>query len=264
MEGPTPSSAIFYGALMVHAGVYLVIRLAPVFEQAPMAMAIMAAAGMLTALYGFVCGLVQSDVKSALVFSTSAQVGLMFLEAGLGYWNLALWHLCAHAVVRGYQFLSAPSMMHRVVGHPARPVPRFLGQSRWLYLAAMHRFWIEPLGDWLIVKPTLRLSRDFQVFESRAIGGFWGHPLPVVRSAHRPPGTVDPTVIAASGVFGRAVAALATLLYWFEDRLVLQGVGQTLLDAGRRLGVRLNRLETLLDEPRYLVLFVTATLLAAL
>ncbi|MBS1211391.1 MAG: NADH/Ubiquinone/plastoquinone [Proteobacteria bacterium] len=266
MEGPTPSSAVFYGALMVHAGVYLVIRLEPVFEQAPIAMALMAGVGLLTALYGFVCGLVQTDVKSALIFSTSGQVGLMFLEAGLGYWQLALWHLCAHAVVRGYQFLSAPSLMHRILGQPTRPVSAWLGQRRWLYLAALQRLWLEPLGDWLVVKPVLRLSRDASLFDGQVLDRFWGPPLPAIQRESTTGQTTatDPTVIRASGLFGRAVAALATLLFWFEDRLVLQGVGQKLVDAGRRLGVRLNRLETLLNEPRYLVLFIAATLLAVI
>jgi len=67
MEGPTPSSAIFYGAVMVHAGVFLVLRLQPLFEQAPLAMRLMATIGLVTALYGFLCGLAQTDVKSALV-----------------------------------------------------------------------------------------------------------------------------------------------------------------------------------------------------
>ena len=116
MEGPTPSSAVFYGAVMVHAGVYLVILLRPVFEHAPLAMAVVAIVGLMTAVYGFVVGLTQTDVKSSLIFATSGQLGLMFLECGLGFWQLAGWHLCAHAVVRGYQFLTAPSLMHNMQG----------------------------------------------------------------------------------------------------------------------------------------------------
>ncbi|MGD8931379.1 MAG: proton-conducting transporter membrane subunit, partial [Chromatiales bacterium] len=80
LEGPTPSSALFYGSLMVHAGVYLVIRLQPVFEQVPLLMALLVLFGLLTALYAYLVSLVQSDVKSMLMFSTTAQVGLMFVE----------------------------------------------------------------------------------------------------------------------------------------------------------------------------------------
>ncbi len=122
MEGPTPSSALFYGAVMVHAGVYLVLRLQPLFEQSPLLMAVLAAVGLATALYGFVGGLAQTDIKSALIFATTGQVGLMFLACGLGFWRWALVHLCCHAVLRGYQFLSAPSILQQLQGaHPAGP-----------------------------------------------------------------------------------------------------------------------------------------------
>ena len=75
MEGPTPSSALFYGAVMVHAGVYLVLRLQPLFEQSPVVMAAMAAVGLATALYGFLGGLAQTDIKSALIFPLRGRSG---------------------------------------------------------------------------------------------------------------------------------------------------------------------------------------------
>src|SRR5512146_1482972 len=129
-EGPTPSSSGFYGAVMVHSGVYLVLLLQPVFERAPLIMALVAMVGLLTAIYGFVSGLTQTDVKSSLFFATSGQLGLMFLECGLGLWQLASWHLCAHAVVRGYQVLSAPSLMHNILGNPIKPADRELAGTR--------------------------------------------------------------------------------------------------------------------------------------
>ena len=250
IEGPTPSSAIFYGAVMVHAGVYLVLRLESVFDQAPVVMALMAASGLLTAIYGFVCGLTQTDVKSALIFATLGQVGLMFLEAGLGFWNLALWHLCAHAVFRGYQFLTAPSLMHQIVGSPARALPERLARQHGLYLASLQRFWLEELGDRLVVTPIRRLGGDLQAFDSRIIEKAFGEPT-----------ADDRDVTRASGLTGRLVWRLALALHWFEYRLVLGGLGQELLDAGRRLGVRLNTVEELLNRPRYLVAFILATLL---
>jgi len=266
MEGPTPSSAIFYGAVMVHAGVYLVLRLQPVFEQAPLAMALMAAIGLTTALYGFVCGLTQTDVKSALIFSTSGQIGLMFLEAGLGWWNLALWHLCSHAVFRVYQFLTAPSLMHQIVGSPNRSVPARVAQQRWLYVASLQRFWLENLGDWLVVKPLQRLGSDLSLFDHQVVHSAAGLPVgsSIEEGSEREPGSADPDVIRVSGLAGRCIAIMANLLHWFEDRLVLKGVGEELLLAGRRLGVRLNRFEALLNEPRYLIVFIIASLLTVL
>jgi NADH:ubiquinone oxidoreductase subunit 5 (subunit L)/multisubunit Na+/H+ antiporter MnhA subunit len=89
LEGPTPSSAVFYGSLMVHAGVYLLCRLQGLLLQVPDLLALLAVVGLTTALYGGLCALVQSDVKSALIFSVVAQVGLMFFCCGLGLFWLA-------------------------------------------------------------------------------------------------------------------------------------------------------------------------------
>ncbi|KYF86293.1 NADH dehydrogenase, partial [Sorangium cellulosum] len=111
MEGPTPSSALFYGAISVHAGVYLMLRAAPLLERAPVASAVVACVGALTAVYGTMVGRVQADVKSALAHATMSQVGIMFVEIGLGYYWLALVHLCAHACLRCLQMLRAPSAL---------------------------------------------------------------------------------------------------------------------------------------------------------
>jgi NADH:ubiquinone oxidoreductase subunit 5 (subunit L)/multisubunit Na+/H+ antiporter MnhA subunit len=272
MEGPTPSSAIFYGAVMIHAGAYLVLRLQPLFEQAPLAMSLMAALGLATALYGFFCGLAQTDVKSALIFSVVAQVGLMFFAAGLGFWRLALVHLHAHAIFRAYQFLAAPSLMHQILGAPARPVPALLGRWPALYTAALQRLWLENLGDWLLVKPVQRLGADLRVFEHEALERVFGPPardaavsLPARPLPERGPGVgaPNPAAIRVSGLPGALLGASAHALHWFEEKLVLQGVGQGLIVAGRRLGVRLNRIEEMLNQPRFLVVLIIATLLLA-
>ena len=163
MEGPTPSSAVFYGAVMVHAGVYLVILLSPIFEQAPLAMAMLALVGLTTALYGFVVGLTQTDVKSSLIFASSGQLGLMFLECGLGFWQLAAWHLSAHAVVRGYQFLTAPSLMHNLQGSDKQTTQRKI--PAWLYVASLQRFWLDPITDWALVRPVRGLAHDLSYFD---------------------------------------------------------------------------------------------------
>jgi len=267
MEGPTPSSAIFYGVGVVHAGVYLVLRLEPLFGQTPVAMALMAGLGLATALYGFFCGLAQTDIKSALIFSTTGQVGLMFFAAGLGFWHWALWHLCAHAVFRGHQFLTAPALMHAIAGSPPRRPHPWLGRNRLLYMAAMQRFWLEPLSDWLVLKPAQRLADDLNAFDRQIVEPAFGLPAPAAELAGggagepgRPAG--DPEVLRVSGLAGWAVRALANALHWFEEKLVLQGASQNMAVWGRRLGVRLNHIEDLLNQPRFLVVFILATLLA--
>ncbi len=272
MEGPTPSSAVFYGAVMVHAGVYLVILLRPVFEHAPLAMAVIAIVGLMTAVYAFVVGLTQTDVKSSLIFATSGQLGLMFLECGLGFWQLAAWHLCAHAVVRGYQFLTAPSLMHNVrdlsAASPQRNIPL------WVYAASLQRFWLDQITDWALVKPVRGLAHDLSYFDDHIVDRIMGAPTPAIRAisslaqleerlvgAHLD--NQSDTFAQGSGLAGKLTEWTATVLHWFEDRFVLRGIGKNAVNYGRLLGHIANRFEQSVLRPRYLVLFVFITLLVA-
>ncbi len=271
MEGPTPSSAVFYGAVMIHAGVYLVILLSPIFEHAPLAMAVLAIVGLLTAIYAFVVGLTQTDVKSSLVFATSGQLGLMFFECGLGFWQLAAWHLCAHAVVRSYQFLTAPSLMHNVreLGVEAAPsIPI------WLYVASVQRFWLDQITDWALVKPVRSLAHDLSYFDDHIVDRTMGVPDPAIQAisslaqleeqligAHLD--TDSDNFAQGSGLAGKLTEWTAGLVHWFEDRFVLRGIGNNALDYGRRLGHIANTVEQSVLRPRYLVLFVFITLLVA-
>ena len=251
LEGPTPSSAIFYGSLMVHAGVYLVIRLAPVLEHAPAVMALLAGLGLLTALYGWLSGLTQSDVKSSLIFATTTQVGLMFLACGLGWFELAAWHLGLHAGWRAYQFLMAPSYMHLVQG-PAAPVPAWLAGRRRLYTAALERFWLEPAGDWLLVRPTRGLGRDMNAFDEQVVEPIIGMPpAPRERTAE---------IARGQGVLGHLLERVAARFARLEEHLVLQGTGGRLGQVLHRVGSYLQAVETLLERPRYLLLLIMATL----
>ncbi|MDF9393352.1 hypothetical protein ELQ36_12905 [Methylococcus capsulatus] len=271
MEGPTPSSAIFYGALMIHAGVYLVLRLEPLFVHAEVASALMAVAGLLTALYGYFCGLSQTDVKSVLAFSTLAQVGLMFLACGLGLWQLAAWHLFAHAVVRGYQFLAAPGLMHALCGQPTRPLPAWLANSRRGYAASLNRFWLEAAVDRACVLPVQSLAEDFDTFDRQVLDRLVDAPEPAVRGLaalanweERRFG-VPLDAEAGQGIGGLPgwiVARTASGLHWFEDRLVLKGGGVDLWRAGRWFGHSLQRLEVLLAQPRYVCLVLLISLFA--
>jgi NADH:ubiquinone oxidoreductase subunit 5 (subunit L)/multisubunit Na+/H+ antiporter MnhA subunit len=265
MEGPTPSSAIFYGAVMVHAGVFLLLRLQDLFAQAPFAMAALALIGVLTALFGYLTGLAQTDVKSALAFSTLAQVGLMFAAAGFGFWQWALWHLCAHALFRGWQFLAAPSMLHAIAGRPQHPVPFWLGRSRRLYAAVSQRFWLEPLGDWLLLKPTQQLAADAGAFDRQVLMPLFGQPASsasIAAALARGDEAVRPEILRVNGLPATLLLTAANALHWFEEKLVLQAIGKDLLVFGRHLGRRMNLIEDLLNQPRYLLLIVLATLLA--
>jgi formate hydrogenlyase subunit 3/multisubunit Na+/H+ antiporter MnhD subunit len=285
MEGPTPSSAVFYGAVMVHAGVYLIILLRPVFEHAPLAMAVIAIVGLMTAVYSFVVGLTQTDVKSSLIFATSGQLGLMFMECGLGLWQWAGWHLCAHAVVRGYQFLTAPSLMHNMQGSyietsrrkaPANAHSRRLRRvgdvPTWVYVASLQRFWLDQITDWALVKPVRGLAHDLSYFDDHIVDHIMGAPAPAIRvisslaqleeqmiGAHLD--SESDKFAQGSGLAGKLTEWTAAILHWFEDRFVLHGIGKGAIDYGRRLGHIANKFEQSVLRPRYLVLFVCITLL---
>ncbi len=256
MEGPTPSSALFYGAVMVHAGVYLVLRLQPLFEQSPALMAAMAVVGLATAFYGFVAGLAQTDIKSALIFSTSGQVGLMFLACGLGFWRLALAHLCCHAIFRGYQFLSAPSILHQLQGERARPVPDWLARRRRAYAAALQRFWLEDMTNWSVVRPVRWLARQLSMFDTAVVDRATGLPAPTVRALsslaqweerqlgagrllERAPDARD----QGQGIVGRVTEWTAGMFHRFEEQMVFRAVGQGIVSTSHRLGHGLSRVE---------------------
>jgi len=274
MEGPTPSSAVFYGAVMIHAGVYLVCLLRPLFELSVFVMAILAVVGFLTALYSFIVGLTQTDVKSSLVYAVSAQLGLMFLECGLGFWQLAKWHLCAHAVVRAYQLLSAPNLMHAVHNNPIKPVSLKIASLRWAYTASLQRFWLDQITDWALVKPIRRLASDLCYFDDHIVDRLMGVPNPALHTVSslvqleetklgaRLDNNSD-TFAQGSGLAGTLTAWTASILHWFEDRFVLHGIGKSTIRYGRELGHLANKFESLILRPRYLVLFVCITLLVA-
>lgn len=269
LEGPTPSSAVFYGSLMVHAGVYLLIRLEPLFQQAPSLMPMVALIGLVTALYGWFSGLTQTDVKSSLMFATTTQVGLMFFECGLGWFDVAAWHLALHAVWRAYQFLNAPALLY-LTTKPARPVPRWLRERKRLYTASLQRFWLDPASDWLLLRPTEQLARDIQAFDDEVVNRLVG--LPDQDSAlsslteweERKEGDPKKSIAHARGLVGSILAWLANLLYWFEEHLVLQGGGEGLHKGLHFLGSYLLQIEELLSRPRYLLLLIMATLVVIL
>ena len=114
MEGPTPSSALIHAATMVTAGVYMIARSHVIYDAAPDALLVIAIIGALTALYGALVGLTVSDIKGILAFSTTTQLGLMFLACGLGAYAVAIFHLVAHAFLKSFLFLTAPSILHHM------------------------------------------------------------------------------------------------------------------------------------------------------
>jgi len=112
MEGPTPVSALIHAATMVTAGVYMVARMNPLFSRAPIAMLIVAIVGAVTAFYAATIGLMQTDIKKVLAYSTVSQLGYMFLGCGVGAYAAGIFHLMTHAFFKGLLFLCAGSVIH--------------------------------------------------------------------------------------------------------------------------------------------------------
>ena len=121
MEGPTPVSALIHAATMVTAGVYMVARMNPLFSRGPLAMFIVALIGALTAFFAATIGLLQTDIKKVLAYSTISQLGYMFLACGVGAYASGVFHLMTHAFFKGLLFLAAGSVIHAMGGDQEMP-----------------------------------------------------------------------------------------------------------------------------------------------
>ena len=112
MEGPTPVSALIHAATMVTAGVFMVARLSPLFELAPIALNVVAVIGAITAFFAATVGLVQTDIKRVVAYSTCSQLGYMFVAEGLGAYGTGIFHLFTHAFFKALLFLGAGAVIH--------------------------------------------------------------------------------------------------------------------------------------------------------
>lgn len=116
MEAPTPVSALIHAATMVNAGVYLLIRMAPLYVLAPTIMNVVAVIGGATALFAALVALTQFDIKRILAYSTISQLGFMVLACGVGAYGAAIFHLLTHGAMKSFLFLSAGSALHNLGG----------------------------------------------------------------------------------------------------------------------------------------------------
>ena len=111
MEGPTPVSALIHAATMVTAGVFMVARLSPLFELAPVAAAFVTFIGATTAMFAATVGLVQNDIKRIIAYSTCSQLGYMFVAMGVGAYSVGMFHLFTHAFFKALLFLGSGSVI---------------------------------------------------------------------------------------------------------------------------------------------------------
>ena len=112
MEGPTPVSALIHAATMVTAGVFMVVRLSPMFEYAPIALAVVAIVGASTAFFAATVAMVQNDIKRVIAYSTCSQLGYMFFAIGVSAYSAAIFHLVTHAFFKALLFLASGAVIH--------------------------------------------------------------------------------------------------------------------------------------------------------
>jgi len=202
MEGPTPSSAIFYGALSVHLGAYLLLRVSPILDDSTWLSAAVVVLGLATALYAYLVGNVQTDIKSALTFASLVQVGLIVAEIGLGFRYLALAHLLGNACLRTLQFIRAPTLLHdyhlleNAIGDhlPQTDGPLEIapgGFRTWLYRWSLERGYLDALLREYVVVPFVALFRGCDALERRWTNWLTGREARASAPAKAASGTME-------------------------------------------------------------------------
>lgn len=194
MEGPTPSSAVFYGALSVHLGAFLLLRVSPILDLSPWLSAIVVFEGLITAVFASFAGRVQTDIKSALSFASLTQVGIIVAEIGLTsliiYWTgmlklgyvlryLTLIHILGHGCLRTLQFVRAPTLLldYRTLENAiGTSLPQMQGPWErriparlrvWFYRLALERGYLDAGLNSFVVSPFLNALRWCDALERR-------------------------------------------------------------------------------------------------
>jgi NADH-quinone oxidoreductase subunit L len=188
MEGPTPSSAIFYGALSVHLGAFLLLRVSPILELSTTLAAAVVLLGLVSAVFGAMASRVQTDVKSALAFASLTQVGIITAEIGalslfeaVPHWlyYVPLIHIIGHACLRTLQLLRAPTLLRdyhtleNAIGAHLPQAPGFWSQRLpqpvrlWLYRFALERGYLDALLNEWVIHPFVKLFRWCDGMERR-------------------------------------------------------------------------------------------------
>jgi NADH-quinone oxidoreductase subunit L len=179
MEGPTPSSAVFYGALSIHLGAFLLLRVSPILQLSLTLTLMVIALGLATATFAAFASRVQTDIKSSLAFASVTQVGIIVAEIGLGLYYLALIHIIGHACLRTLQLLRAPTLLRDYTvlenaigsklsaGSPVNVawIPDFM--KRFAYTIAIERGGFDATIERVIVHPIASLFRLFDRYERK-------------------------------------------------------------------------------------------------
>ncbi|PZT86167.1 MAG: NADH-quinone oxidoreductase subunit L [Citromicrobium sp.] len=227
MEGPTPVSALIHAATMVTAGVFMVCRLSPMFETAPVALGVVTFIGAATCIFAATVGTTQWDIKRVIAYSTCSQLGYMFFAAGVGAYGAAMFHLFTHAFFKALLFLGAGSVIHAM--HHEQDM-RYYGELR------KH----IPLTFWAMMAGTLAITGVGIYNLGLGFAGFWSKDAIIEVAFAR--GTEVASFAFWMGVF----AALLTSFYswrlmfltfwgkprWIESEHIQHSVHKTPEEAG--------------------------------
>jgi NADH-quinone oxidoreductase subunit L len=193
MEGPTPVSALIHAATMVTAGVYLIARTSPLFEQARTIELLAAGTGALTLLVAGLIALVQTDIKKVIAYSTMSQIGYMFLGAGVGGYANGMFHLMTHAFFKALLFMTAGLAIHAIAGEQdirkLRGIGRLMPFTKWCFLAgALALVGIPPFAGFFSKDPIIASTLNI---------GWYGY------------------IFWACGIVGAFLTGLYTFRLWF-------------------------------------------------
>lgn len=202
MAGPTPVSALIHAATMVTAGVYMIIRLNPLFVVAPNTMAVIAIVGALTVVMAAIIGITQNDIKKVLAYSTVSQLGYMFLAVGVGAFGAGMMHLMTHAFFKALMFLGSGSVIHAM--HEEQDIRKMGGLKKYL-----------PITHWTFVMGWLAII-GFPLFS-----GFFSKDEILWQAYSSPRGHM---LLWALGAFGAIITAfymtrLMALTFWGGSRV---------------------------------------------
>lgn len=218
MEGPTTSSAIFYGSLSVHIGVFVLLRTWPFWQDMLWAKITIIIIGALTAVIATLIARVQPTVKTQIAYSSAAQIGFIFIEVALGWHGLALVHFAGNAFLRTYQLLVSPSVLNYLVHHQYfhyhPPLQKRLSKlAAGLYVLGIKEWNLDGMMHDLLWRPFKWLGSLFQFFRT----GFAGSLLLVAGIAGVVVSIVKPDLGAASGpVFSACLLAIALSIILFS------------------------------------------------
>jgi len=227
MEGPTPVSALIHAATMVTAGVFMVCRLSPMFEAAPIALTIVTVVGAATCFFAATIGTTQWDIKRVIAYSTCSQLGYMFFAAGVGAYGAAMFHLFTHAFFKALLFLGAGSVIHAM--HHEQDMRYYGGLRKAI-----------PVTFWAMMAGTLAITGLGVYHLGLGFAGFWSKDAIIEVAYAR--GTGAATFAFWSGV----IAALLTSFYswrlmfltfwgkprWIESKHIQHSVHKTPQEAG--------------------------------